>query len=230
MVALPVFGAASGRMERLVRASPVEERALARRIYLYAALLFGLVATIVALVALLRLVLAALLGAAETDLAAELGRWLGYTLIGAAIAFYYGTLLRRVGAVPTDAGQGVTIAIVANEPLLAALATGFARELPGAAVRATRIDGADAEQVLDGADVVVVDVAAALDGRLARVIQAFPGRRLLLAAPGSGYEVIGARLADDALVREAIRSVRAGLNTPSTTGSPPVAALPAASS
>src|SRR5258706_141635 len=73
--ALPVSGLTTQAIERRVRSSPEEERALSRRIYLYAALLFGIVATVIAAVVLVRLMLGALLGTAEPDFLAEAGRW-----------------------------------------------------------------------------------------------------------------------------------------------------------
>ncbi len=78
----------------------------------------------------------------------------------------------------------MTIAVVANDSFLTALATDFAHELPSVVVRATPVDAADV--------ILVADVAVALDGRLAMVFRVFPGRRLLLVAPGADYEVVGA--------------------------------------
>jgi Domain of unknown function (DUF5671) len=212
LVALPVYAATTQAIERRVRSSPAEERALSRRIYLYAALLFGIVATVIAAVVLVRLILGALLGTAEPDFLAEAGRWAGYTLVGGAIAVAYALLLRRGGAAPSDTGAGTTIAVVADEPLRQALLTAVARELPGAAIRSAGAGDAGLAATLDGADVLIVRLADALDGPLAGPIHAFGGRRLLLAGPVPGYEVIGVRQHEDALIREMTRHLRSELH------------------
>jgi hypothetical protein len=212
-VALPVYAGAALGLERLARSSSTEERTLARRIYLYAALLFGIIAAISAAVALLRLALQALLGAAEPDLAAELGRWLGYLLIGAAIAAYHATLLRRAGAARGDMGAGTSIAIIADEPLREALRAALAREAPGATLRVASTDAPDsALAALDAAAILVAALPAAFDGPLAPAIRAFGGRRLLLASDLPGYELIGAQRGEEAIARAAARALRALLN------------------
>jgi hypothetical protein len=213
LVALPVYGVTTQATERRVRSSPTEERALSRRIYLYAALLFGIVATVVAAVALVRLVLGALLGTAEPDFLAEAGRWTGYTLVGGAIAVVHALLLRRGGAAQSESGAGTTIAIVVDEPLRRALLVALARELPGATIRSAGVADPDLAVTLDGADVVIARLADVLDGPLAGPIRAFGGRRMLLAGPVPGYEVIGVRQREDALVREVAQSLHSALHT-----------------
>jgi hypothetical protein len=213
LVALPVYGLTSQVIERRVRSSPAEERALSRRIYLYAALLFGIVATVIAAVVLVRLLLGALLGTAEPDFLAEAGRWAGYALVGAAIAVAHALLLLRGGAAQRETGIGTTIAVVADEPLRRALLAALARELPGATVRSVGIADAELAATLDGADVVIARLADALDGPLADPVRTFGGRRMLLAGPVPGYEVIGVRRHEDALVREAVQNLRSALHT-----------------
>jgi hypothetical protein len=213
VVALPVYGITAQAMERRAHATPAEERTLARRIYLYAALLFGLAATVSAVVALLRLVLSALLGAPAPDLPIELGRWVGYTLPGAAIAVFYALRLRRASVLQSDIGAGITIAIVADEPLRHALVAACARE----ASRATILAGGGDElaptiAAIGAADILVATLAPALDGPLAASIHAFGGRRLLLATDTCGYEIIGPRRSDAALVRAAAQAVRASVS------------------
>ncbi|KPV48095.1 hypothetical protein SE17_39900, partial [Kouleothrix aurantiaca] len=205
LVALPVYATTAQATERLARGPAAEERTLSRRLYLYAALLFGIGASVTALVQLLRLALGAALGAATPDLAAELGGWAGYTLIVAALLAYYAWLVRRAGKAKSTLGAGMTIVVLADEPLRAALLTALTHELPGAMVRSP-----DAGPTLDltGADLLVAALGAALKEPTAGALRAFAGRRLLLATPVPGYELAGARSAD-AVVREAAHSARA---------------------
>ena len=222
LVALPVYGVTAQALERRVRSSPAEERALARRVYLYAALLFGIVATVTAAVVLVRLVLGALLGTAEPDFLAEAGRWAGYTLVGGVIAVSHALRLRRGGAAPRETGAGTTIVVVADEPLRRALLAAVSRELPGATIRSAGVADPGLAATLDGAGVVIVQLADALDGPLAERLRTFGGRRMLLAGPLPGYEVIGIRHREDALVRETVQSLRSALHTvPLHTPPPP---------
>jgi hypothetical protein len=215
LVALPVYGATAWAIERRVRAAPPEERALSRRIYLYAALLFGIVATVIAAVVLVRLLLGGLLGTAEPDFLAETGRWAGYAVVGSAIVVAYALLLRRGGAAPRETGAGMTIALVADEPLRGALVAALAHEWPEATVRSAGVADPGPAELLDGADVLIVRLADAMDGPLAGLVRAFGGRRMLLAGPVPGYDVIGAGRREDALVREALQNLRGALHTES---------------
>jgi hypothetical protein len=222
LVALPVYGIAAQAMEQRVRKSADEERALARRIYLYAALLFGLVATVSTAVLLLRLVLRAALSVAEPDLLAEAGRWLGYTLIGAAITVYHAALLRRLSVVRGELGRGVTIAILADEPLRPMLIAACTRELPGVTVReASTAEIAPALAVLATADALIVPLAAVFEDPLREAIRAFHGQRLLLASTIPGYELIGARESEAVLARRAAQALRAALSTRHQLAPPP---------
>jgi hypothetical protein len=212
LVALPVYGLMTQALERRARSSLAEERALSRRVYLYAALLFGIVATVIAAVALVRLLLGALLGTAEPDFLAEAGRWAGYTLVGGAITVVHALRLRRGSLAPSEAGAGITITVVADEPLRQALLAALARELPAATIRSASADAAGLAAMLDGADVAIVRLADVLGGPLVEPMSAFGGRRLLLAGPVPGYEMIGVQRREDALVREAIQKLRSGLD------------------
>jgi len=212
VVALPVYGITAQAMERSARATPAEERTLARRIYLYAALLFGIAATIIAVVALLRLVLSALLGAAVSDLPIALGRWVGYTLPGAAIAVLYAWRLRRASVLQSDIGAGITIAIVADEPLRHALVAACAREASAATMLSGGTDAVvPAIAAIGAADILLTTLALALEGPLVAPIHRFGGRRLLLASDMCGYEIIGPRRSDAAIVRAAAQAVRAAV-------------------
>lgn len=210
-IALPVYGSTAYALERLAGTALNEARALARRIYLYAALLFGIGATITALVQLLRLALGVLLGAQADGVAAEIGRWLGYTLIGAAIVAYHALLVRRAGTARAGLGAGLSIAVIAAEPLRQALLAAIAREAPGATIRLLDTAGDPAADRLQGADLVIAPLAEALSAPGAQAIHAFAGRRLLLATATPGYELIGARHGDEALTRELARTLRATL-------------------
>jgi len=222
LVALPVYILAAQAMERRAHHSAAEERTLARRIYLYAALLFGLTATVVTAVLLLRLVIRAVLGAAEPDLPAEVGRWLGYTMIGAAIAVYHAALLRGVGTLIGEVGRGMTIAILADEPLLSALMAACARELPGATMRPASVAELPAAlAVLAAADALVAPLAALVDSPLGGAIRAFGGRRLLLATAIPGYELTGARETEAVMARRAAQALRAATSTAPRPAAPP---------
>jgi hypothetical protein len=204
-VALPVYGATARTTERLARGVAAEERTLARRIYLYVALLFGISATITALVWLVWLVLQAMLGASTMGQPAEIGRWAGYAIIGAAIAAYYTLLVRRAGAAKGDIGAGVAIAVLADEPLRQAILATVAREAPGAAVRMVG-EGAGA---LGESEILIVALPELLDGPWAAAARGYAGRRLLLAAPVAGYTLVGARRGSDPLVREMAGALKA---------------------
>ena len=212
LVALPVYGATAWATERRVRAAPPEERALARRIYLYAALLFGIVSTVIAAVVLVRLLLGGLLGTAEPNFLAEAGRWVGYAVVGGAIVAAHVVLLRRGGVAQRETGAGMTIALLANEPLQRALVTALAREWPEATIRSASVADPGPVALLDGADVLIVRLAELIDGPLAGLVRAFGGRRLLLAGPVPGYDVIGAGRGEDALVREVVQNLRGALH------------------
>jgi hypothetical protein len=194
---------------------------------LYAALLFGLVATVSTAVLLLRLVIRAVLGSVEADLPAEVGRWLGYTLVGMAVAVYHTGRLRRVSAARDEIGRGLTVAILADEPLRQALNAACQRELPGATLRvAGTAERGPALEAIAGADALVVPLAAALDGPLSGTVHAFGGHRLLLTTAVPGYELIGARMSDAALARRAAQALRATAGTGQHLAAQPPPPLP----
>jgi hypothetical protein len=161
---------------------------------------------------LVRLLLGALLGTAEPDFLAEAGRWAGYALVGGAIVVAYALLLRRGGAAGRETGAGMTIALLADEPLREALLTALAREWPEATLRSGGVADPAPAGLLDGADVLIVRLADVLDGPLSGLARAFGGRRLLLAGQVPGYDVIGASRREDALVREVVQSLRGSLH------------------
>ena len=214
LAALPVYAVMAQAIERRAHRAPAEERALARRIYLYAALLFGIVAAVIATVALVRLVLGALLGAAEPDVLAEAGRWAGYALVGSAIAVAHVLLLRRASAAQPDLSAGMIIAVVADEPVRQALLDALARELPAATVRPAGVGDPGLETTLAGAEVLIVQLAALLNGPLAGSVHAFGGRRVVLAGPVPGYDIVGLRRGADALGRETAQLLRSALGSP----------------
>lgn len=213
-VALPVYGWTLLRRARLVSGSVEEQQTLARRMYLYGALLFGIVALIVAVVALVRLVLQTVLGAAEPNLLTEVGRWLGYGLIALAITWYHVTLLRRTGTVHADAGRGQTIVILAASPLRELLRAAITRELPGAEIADHAPDDLAAlPELLSGVQVLVVPLALVLSGPVAPTIAAFPARKLVLASAGPGLELIGGGASDAVLARQAAQALRTAATT-----------------
>lgn len=205
IVALPVYGLASWRSERFAAANPDEERALSRRIYLYAALLFGVIASVITATQLVQQLVVALVGQGAAGAAGEIGRMLGYTLLGAAVAAEYGTLLARAGAARGTAGAGRTIVLVADAPLRHALTPALAHELPGAAIVGCGVaDTPERLAALAGADLLISTLATMGDPTLA----GFAGPRLLLATPVEGFALIGARRDYASIAREAARVAR----------------------
>lgn len=220
LVALPVYSRTEWVWERRVQQEPDEERTLARRIYLYVALLFGLVATVVAAILLLRLLIGALLGAAEADLLPELGRWLGYTIIGTTVAISYGSLLRRSREARSIVGRGSTIVVVVPEPLRQALVAALARDVAGATVHA--FDMAQTDQIANAlatADSLIVPLSLMLDSPLSDTIRAFRGRRLVVVTPVAGYDLLVAQPRTATLARMAAHHLRQALSeAPRTAG------------
>ncbi|MBA3943776.1 MAG: hypothetical protein H0X37_04355 [Herpetosiphonaceae bacterium] len=218
IVALPVYGWAARGMERKARSSMDEEHTLARRIYLYAVLLFGIVATITAVVVLVRLGLGVALGNAEVGWTSEFARWLGYAVVAGVIAGMYTTLLLRSSRVRADVRFTRSIVIVANEPLRTTLTTAITRELPGATLRTVSEDeAAPLREALAGAETLIAPLRALLHGPTAPVIHNFAGQRLLLTTAAPSYEVIG-RQSDEALARGVLLALEAKVEqNPSTT-------------
>lgn len=225
ITALPVYALAARKVEQLAHSSPIEERTLARRVYLYAALLFGIITTIVAVVQLLRLILAAVLGLVEPDFGVEIGRWLGYTAIGAAIGFSHLLLVRRIGGAP-EAGASLTLAVVSEEERRASLGASLGKELPEATLHIVTLgQPTELAAALQDADAVIMTLAAALDRGTADALTGFKGQRLLLATPTPDYTVVGSGRNDDALVRDAVRRLQP--TPPHDTPPAPAAAEPA---
>lgn len=208
LVALPVYALTARANEHAAAASPVEARSLARRIYLYAALLFGISATLVAIVQLVRIATAVVLGQAEANLLAEVARWLGYALIGGAVGAYHLVLVRRVGA-GRESGVGLVVAVVADDNVCVALSTAFEREMPGSTLRmAGQDDHSGVEAALLEADVLITTIGALIGSQVSGLLEGFDGMRLLLATSTQGYEVIGAHGSDEALAQATARHVR----------------------
>lgn len=224
IVALPAYALATWRSEALARGSPDEELALSRRIYLYAALLFGVVATVVATTGLVRLTVMALLGAGGAGAAGEIARLAGYACLGAVVVAAYAALLRRAAAARGDAGAGRAILLLAGEPLAASLTAALAHELPGAAVATFgQGDSPDRRAALAGADLLILTPGDLADPALA----AFGGPRLLIATPPAGVTLVGARRESLALAREAARVARRLCLAVPAEPAPPARAAPA---
>lgn len=219
IVALPVYGLASWWSEGLVRASVEEQRMLSRRIYLYAGLLFGVIAAVTATTGLIRTLVVALLGQGGPDVAGDAGWIVGYSVLALAIAVGYGLLLRQAGAARGTLGAGWSIVLVAAAPLRQALEAAVRHELPGATLAAfDEQNTPERRAALASADVLVLSLAALGDATLA----SFSGPRLLLATPLEGMTLIGARREGSALAREAARKLRSLCSA-----SPPLAQPPA---
>jgi len=206
IVALPVYAIVSWRSELRARGNPDEERTLARRIYLYAALLFGVIATVTTATLLIRLLIVAMLGQSEPGMAAEIGRYIGYSGLGGAICAVYAFLLRQAGAARGTLGAGWTIVLLGDESLRQALAAAFAHELPGARLSvASEQDLPERRAVLATADLLVMPLAALNDAAL----YTWSGPRLLLATPIEGFLLIGVRRNMADMAREAARTAGA---------------------
>ncbi|NWF79159.1 MAG: hypothetical protein HXY37_03815 [Chloroflexi bacterium] len=205
IVALPVYGLAGWWSERLVRANVEEQRVLSRRIYLYAGLLFGVIAAVTATTGLISTLVVALLGQGGPEVTGDVGWIVGYSVLALAIAVGYGLLLRQAGAARGTLGAGRRIVLVAAAPLRQALEAAVRHELPGATLAAfDEQDTPERRAALASADVLVLSLAALGDATLA----SFTGPRLLLATPLEGMTLIGARREGSALAREAARTLR----------------------
>jgi hypothetical protein len=205
IVALPVYALAVRNSEGLASASAEEQRALSRRIYLYAGLLFGLIATVATATPLIQLLVVSGLGQGESGAAGQIGQQAAYTALGIAITAGYGVLVGRAGRARGTAGAGWSIVLVAAVPLRQALEAAVAHELPGAAVAAfDERDSPERRAALAGADALLLSLAAQGDITLA----GFQGPRLLLATPVAGATLVGARREGPGLAREAARTLR----------------------
>jgi len=206
IVTLPVYGLASRWSERLARSSAEEERAVSRRIYLYAGLLFGVIAGVVALTQFIRLLLVMLLGQGGPGVAGQIGELVGYALLGGAIAVAYAAGLRRAGAARGTLGAGWRVGVVAGEPLRQALVAALGHELPGATlIVCDEQEALERRASLAGADLLILSLAAWANPALA----AIPVPCLLLAAAPPQVTLVGARREGPALAREAARKARA---------------------
>lgn len=206
VVALPVYGLVSRFSERMAHSDPDEQRVIARRIYLYAGLLFGIIAAVVTTTQLIQQIIVGLSGQGAAGLAGEIGRLTAYTLIGGTIAATYGVLVRRAGAMRGTLGAGRTIMVVADPPLCQALEAALAHELPGATVVAyAEHDSAERRAALADADLLIMPLSVLNDPAL----RSFTGTTFLLAAPINGMTLIGARAMGTGLAREAARAARA---------------------
>lgn len=205
IVALPVYGLASWWSERLVWANVEEQRVLSRRIYLYAGLLFGVIAAVTATTGLISTLVVALLGQGGPDVGGDVGWIVGYSVLALAIAVGYGLLLRQAGAARGTLGAGRRIVLVAAAPLRQELEAAVRHELPGAMLAAfDEQDTPKRRAALASADVLVLSLVVLGDATLA----SFTGPRLLLATPLEGMTLIGARREGSALAREAARKLR----------------------
>lgn len=206
IVTLPVYGLASRWSERVARSSAEEERAVIRRIYLYAGLLFGVIAAVAALTQFIRLLLVTLLGQGGPGVVAQISELAGYAILGAAIAAAYAAGLRRAGAARGSLGAGWRVGIVAGEPLRQHLVAALGHELPGATlIVCDEREAPERRASLAGADLLILSLAAWADPALATL----PAPRLLLAAAPPDVTLVGARRDGPALAREAARKARA---------------------
>ena len=206
IVTLPVYGLASRWSERLARSSAEEERVVSRRIYLYAGLLFGVIAGVVALTQFIRLLLVTLMGQGGPGVLVQISELAGYAVLGAAIAVAYAAGLRRAGAARGALGAGWRVGIVAGEPLRQSLVAALGNELPGATlIVCDEGEAPERRASLAGADLLILSLAAWADPALASL----PAPRLLLAAAPPDVILVGARRDGPALAREAARKARA---------------------
>jgi hypothetical protein len=205
IVTLPVYIVASLQSETLASIDPEEERVLSRRIYLYAGLLFGVIATVITTTLFLRLLVVVTLGQGDAGTTSEIVRMLWYTSLGGAICATYALLLRRAGRARGTTGAGRQIVIVAPEAFSRALEAALAHELPGAKVASfVEQDSPERRVALGDADMLLMSLTALSDATLTN----FRGQRLLLTTPLDGVTLVGARQSGSALAREAARVAR----------------------
>lgn len=217
IVTLPVYIVASLQSETLASIDPEEERVLSRRIYLYASLLFGVIATVITATLFLRLLVVVTLGEGAADTTSDIARMIWYTILGGTICATYALLLQRAGKARGTTGAGRQIVIVAPEAFSQTLEAAVANELPGAkVVRFAEQDSPERRAALDSADLLMMSLATLGDATLAN----FRGQRLLLVTPLDGVILVGARQSGSALAREAARVAR-NLCTETTAATPP---------
>ena len=208
---------ASLQSETLASIDPEEERVLSRRIYLYASLLFGVIATVVTATLFLRLLVVVTLGEGAAETTSDIARMIWYTILGGTICATYALLLQRAGKARGTTGAGRQIVIVAPEAFSQTLEAAVANELPGAkVVRFAEQDSPERRAALDSADLLMMSLATLGDATLAN----FRGQRLLLVTPLDGVTLVGARQSGSALAREAARVAR-NLSTETTAATPP---------
>lgn len=212
LVALTMYMLTARANEATANASSVESRTLARRLYLYAALLFGIITTLVAIVRLVQIATVVVLGETEPNLAAEVARWLSYASIGGAIGAYHFLLVRRVGA-GRESGAGLTVALVADDSMNLALKAAFDRELPGTTLHIAGEDRAGVEAALRDAEVLVTTFGVLKISPVSGLLEAFGGLRLLLVTPVPGYAMVGGHDSEEVLARAAVRHVRDALSS-----------------
>ena len=206
IVALPVYAWAANRSERLARGAPAEERTLARRVYLYAALLFGIITTIVAVVQLVRLTLGVAFGVGDIEVFADIGRWVGYAIIGVIIGYYHFTLVRRAGEAHEDQEAIVlAVALVVDEPIGSAIHSLIQRELPTVDLRVAAPDNQAAiTEALQGVEVLITSLSVLFERTEARTLNAFSGHKILLPTAIQRYDVVGASRSADTWAREVV--------------------------
>lgn len=226
LVALPVYAVTSASLEGWARREPAEERTLARRIYLYGALLALLVTVIVALVALLQELLARALGAAEPN--TDLSPVISVLLVGLPLLGSYLRLLRRAQTARSATEAQLRAALLVEPEWAAPLAAALRRELPGVQLQVAAPD--DATQIaaaLNGAEVLISSLSAPRYAPAAAALSTFAGRRLVLVTPLPEAELIGAPADPDALARALVRRLRELLAaTPTAPPAAPPAAAP----
>ncbi|WP_025746047.1 DUF5671 domain-containing protein [Kallotenue papyrolyticum] len=207
LVALPVYAVTSYHLEGWTRREPAEERTLARRVYLYGALLALLITVIVALVALLQELLARALGAAEPS--TDLSPVISVLLVGLPLLGSYLRLLRRAQTARSATEAQLRVALVVEPEWAAPLAAALRRELPGVQLQvAAPDDAAQVAAALNGAELLISSLTATWRAPTAAALGSFGGRRLVLATPLPDAELIGAPSRPDALAHALTRRVR----------------------
>ncbi len=210
-----------------------ERRSVVRKLYLYAYLLLATLTVLASTVYILsQFVTIALGGRASASLVTDLSQAMGFAVIGIAVWFYHGYVLRgdgRMARQEQDERLGsMSIAVVdaADGRWGSAAVNALKREWPALKVQpvglspaASGVMGIPWDQSalaapLRSANVIVGSwTMAAANGQvspeIAQVIAASPARKLNVPTWGEGWEWVGIeRLDDEALVREAVRAVK----------------------
>ena len=194
-----------------------ESRSVIRKIYLYFYLFLATMTVLGSGVYLVFRLVGLILGVGQSsNLLADLGQAIAYSLMAVGIWLYHGAILRadgrRARAVQAERLASLRVAVLdaGDEFLGRVLLDELRRELRGFDIQALDASATDAPAALTQADLIVGPWSVAVTGdEVARVLAASPAPKLLLPAPAEGWHWIGmseSRIQDT--LRHTVRAVK----------------------